>query len=79
MLDHCRAIHAMLTADVTPILPEPAVQPELLPIYDVRVVAGLMVIASQLAWNGTALSRNWAAWLTNSGAYWNRAPCPESG
>ena len=35
MLDHCCAIHAVLTADVTPILPEAAVWPELLPIYDV--------------------------------------------
>ena len=35
MPDHCRAIHAVLTADVTPILPEAAVRPELLPIYDV--------------------------------------------
>jgi dTDP-glucose 4,6-dehydratase len=35
VLDHCRAIHAVLTADVTPILPEAAVRPELLPIYDV--------------------------------------------
>ena len=35
VLDHCRAIHAVLTADVTPVLPEAAVRPELLPIYDV--------------------------------------------
>jgi hypothetical protein len=35
VLDHCRAIHAVLTADVTPILPEAAVRPELLPIYHV--------------------------------------------
>jgi hypothetical protein len=34
VLDHCRAIHAVLTADVTPILPETAIWPELLPIYD---------------------------------------------
>ena len=42
-------------------------------------VAGLSVIAPQLTWKGTALSRNWATWLTNKGAYWNRAPWPESG
>ena len=36
VLDHCRAIHAVLTAYVTPILPEAAVRPELLPIYDPR-------------------------------------------
>jgi hypothetical protein len=35
VLDHCRAIHAVLTADVTSILPEVAIWPELLPIYDV--------------------------------------------
>ena len=35
VLDHCRAIHAVLTADVTPILPEAAIWRELLPIYDV--------------------------------------------
>jgi len=35
VLDHCRAIHAVLTAHVTPILPEAAVWPELLPIYEV--------------------------------------------
>ena len=40
VLGHCRAIHAVLTADVTPVLPEAAVReaavrPELLPIYDV--------------------------------------------
>jgi dTDP-glucose 4,6-dehydratase len=35
VLDHCRAIHAVLTAEATPIAPDAAVSPELLPIYDV--------------------------------------------
>jgi dTDP-glucose 4,6-dehydratase len=35
VLDHCRAIHAVLTAEARPIRPEAAVSPELLPIYDV--------------------------------------------
>ena len=35
-----RAIHAVLTADVTPILPEAAVRPEVLPIYDVEAAKG---------------------------------------
>jgi hypothetical protein len=34
VLGHCRAIRAVLTADVTPILPE-ALRPKLLPICDV--------------------------------------------
>lgn len=33
--DHCRAIHAVLTADAKPIDPRAAVMPELLPIYDI--------------------------------------------
>ena len=49
------------------------------PPWKGQYVAGLTVIASQLAWKGTALSRNWATWLTKRGAYWNRAPWPESG
>jgi len=36
VLDHCRAIHAVLTADLTPVIPEAAVRQELLPIYDPR-------------------------------------------
>jgi dTDP-glucose 4,6-dehydratase len=40
VLDHCRAIPAVLTADVTPILPEAAARPELLPIYDVSARHG---------------------------------------
>jgi dTDP-glucose 4,6-dehydratase len=35
VLDHCRAIHAVLTAEAAPITPEAAVRPDLLPIYDV--------------------------------------------
>ena len=35
VLDHCRAIHAVLTADAAPVGPEAATRPELLPIYDV--------------------------------------------
>jgi dTDP-glucose 4,6-dehydratase len=35
VLDHCRAIHAVLTADARPVPPEAAIRPELLPIYDV--------------------------------------------
>ena len=35
VLGHCRAIRAVLTADVTPILPEAALRPKLLPICDV--------------------------------------------
>jgi dTDP-glucose 4,6-dehydratase len=33
--DHCRAIHAVLTAPAKPIDPRAAVRPELLPIYDI--------------------------------------------
>jgi dTDP-glucose 4,6-dehydratase len=35
VLDHCRAIHAVLTREPTPVSPEAATRPELLPIYDV--------------------------------------------
>jgi dTDP-glucose 4,6-dehydratase len=35
VLDHCRAIHAVLTAPASPVSPEAATRPELLPVYDV--------------------------------------------
>jgi dTDP-glucose 4,6-dehydratase len=35
VMDHCRAIYAVLTAEPQPIDPRAAVMPELLPIYDV--------------------------------------------
>jgi dTDP-glucose 4,6-dehydratase len=35
VLDHCRAIHTVLTAEVPPVTAEAATRPELLPIYDV--------------------------------------------
>jgi dTDP-glucose 4,6-dehydratase len=35
VLDHCRAIHAVLTAEVASVSPEAAIRPELLRIYDV--------------------------------------------
>ncbi len=35
VLDHCRAIHAVLTRAPAPVSPEAATRPELLPIYDV--------------------------------------------
>lgn len=35
VLDHCRAIHTVLTAGVPPITQRAATRPELLPIYDV--------------------------------------------
>jgi dTDP-glucose 4,6-dehydratase len=35
VLDHCRAIHTVLTGEVPPVTREAATRPELLPIYDV--------------------------------------------
>jgi dTDP-glucose 4,6-dehydratase len=35
VLDHCRAVHAVLTAAAAPVPAEAAVRPELLPVYDV--------------------------------------------
>jgi dTDP-glucose 4,6-dehydratase len=35
VLDHCRAVHAVLTAQAAPVTPEAAVRPELLPVYDI--------------------------------------------
>jgi dTDP-glucose 4,6-dehydratase len=35
VLDHCRAIHAILHADLDPIPPEAATSPSLLPIFDI--------------------------------------------
>ena len=35
VLDHCRAVHAVLTAQAAPVTPQAAVRPELLPVYDI--------------------------------------------
>lgn len=62
VIDHCRAIHAVLHADLGPVSPEAATNPALLPIFDISARHELtnLEIVSRVV---TALGENPADWI----------------
>lgn len=62
VVDHCRAIHAILHAEVDAVPPEAATDPSLLPIFDISArheVTNLEIVERVL----TALDRDPAEWI----------------